>query len=76
MTHLNLMWSSQTPLRDLYVFTGEMTISAPSIAAISLHARAGYMAHIKRALFAGLKSCPLQHTVEIEFQAKKKAASR
>lgn len=74
MTHLDLTWSTHTPLRDLHVFTGEMTISATSIAAISLHARAGYMAHIKRALFAGLKSCPLQHTVEIEFQAKKKSS--
>lgn len=50
-----------------------MTISAASITVISLHARAGYMAHIKRSLFPGFKWCPLQHTMEIEFQAKKKA---
>ncbi len=49
-----------------------MTISAASLTVISIHARAGYMAHIKRSLFPGFRWCPLQHTMEIEFQAKKK----
>lgn len=49
-----------------------MTISAASITVISLYARAVYMAHIKRSLFPGFRWCPLQHAMEIEFQAKKK----
>lgn len=49
-----------------------ITISAASITVISLHARAGYMAHINRSLFPGFKWCPLQYTMKIEFQAKKK----
>ncbi len=53
-----------------------MTISAASIKFISLHARAGYMAHIKRSLFPGSDGVLSSTPWKSKFQAKKKQSQQ